>query len=544
MRQRFNTRQRNYVILGLCSILLVMAAGYAAFRSQLTINGTSNISSEWNVLITNIQSQVLSGTPEDEAGSPSHTETTASFSTKLYSPGDRMQYTVTVENRGSIDAVLKTIENTNSSNEAIIFTINGIEPGDTLKAKESKTFTVDVEYNSEVESQPENLTSNLEVTLNYVQAGTTDTGEVLPTETNLMRSYSDGSQVDYHNDAYREKITSIEFLNNKNISSDAVQSWDVSERQDGSVMAWIINDQENEGFYKLYIGGDGGVVANPNSSYLFNKFTQVKTIDLTNLDTNMVTNMMSMFGNNSKLTSINFGDNFDTSRVTNMAWMFANCNNLVKLDLSSFKTANVTTMMGMFSGCSSLTDLDLSNFDTHNVTNMNQMFSDWNYKSKLKTINLSSFNTSKVTNMNGMFAGLVELTELDLSNFNTAMVSNMNQMFDGCRSLTKLNISSFNTSKVTNMTNMFKSIPNISLNLRNFDTSNVTNMVGMFSDSKLNILDLSSFDTSNVTDMDWMFSDATNLQTIYVGPKWSTAGTSTYLMFNNCGTDHVTLKQS
>ena len=36
MRQRFNTRQRNYIILGLCSILLVMAAGYAAFRTQLT----------------------------------------------------------------------------------------------------------------------------------------------------------------------------------------------------------------------------------------------------------------------------------------------------------------------------------------------------------------------------------------------------------------------------------------------------------------------------------------------------------------------------
>ena len=84
MRQRFNVRQRNYIILGLCSILLIMVAGYAAFRSQLNIKGTSNITSEWNVLITNIQSQVLSGTPEDEAGSPSHTNTTANFSTKLY----------------------------------------------------------------------------------------------------------------------------------------------------------------------------------------------------------------------------------------------------------------------------------------------------------------------------------------------------------------------------------------------------------------------------------------------------------------------------
>ena len=60
MRQRFNTRQRNYIILGLCSILLIMAAWYAAFSSKLTINGTSNITSEWKVLITDIQSEVLS----------------------------------------------------------------------------------------------------------------------------------------------------------------------------------------------------------------------------------------------------------------------------------------------------------------------------------------------------------------------------------------------------------------------------------------------------------------------------------------------------
>ena len=45
MNRKFNTRQRNYIILGLCSILLIMAAGYAAFRTQLNINGTSSITS-------------------------------------------------------------------------------------------------------------------------------------------------------------------------------------------------------------------------------------------------------------------------------------------------------------------------------------------------------------------------------------------------------------------------------------------------------------------------------------------------------------------
>ena len=467
MRQRFNTRQRNYIILGLCSILLVMAAGYAAFRTQLTINGTSNISSEWKVLITDIQSKTLSGDAAD-AEVPSHTETTATFKTNLVSPGDSMQYTVTVENRGNIDAVLKTLSKTDSSNDAIIFEITGIEQGDTLKAHNSTTFNVTVTYNPEITNQPDNITSDLTITLDYVQAGTTDTGEVLPIKNNVMRSYHWNTTNDYHSDEYREKITSIEFSNNKNIPSEAVQSWDVSERQDGSVMAWIVNDTENAGYYKLYIGGDGGVVANPNSSTLFANFKQTKTIDLSNLDTSYVTDMNYMFDGMSHLENITFGEKFDTS----------------------------------------------------NVTNMNQMFATWDGVSQLKTINLSSFKTSKVTNMSGMFAGLTELTELDLSNFDTSSVIDMGQMFDGLSKITELDLSSF-------------------------DTSNVTNMVGMFNKcSSLKALDLSNFNTKKVTSMVNMFLNATNLQTIYVGPNWSTDGTDIYGMFSNCGTDHVTLKQS
>ena len=467
MRRKFNTRQRNYIILGLCSILLVMAAGYAAFRSQLTINGTSNISSEWKVLITDIQSSVLNGTPENSE-EPSHTDTTATFKTNLVSPGDSMQYTVTVENRGSIDAVLKTLSKTDSNNQAIIFEITGIEQGDTLKAYESTTFNVTVTYNPEITNQPDNITSDLTITLDYVQAGTTDTGEVLPIKNNVMRSYHWNTTNDYHSDEYREKITSIEFSNNKNIPSEAVQSWDVSERQDGSVMAWIVNDTENAGYYKLYIGGDGGVVANPNSSTLFANFKQTKTIDLSNLDTSYVTDMNYMFDGMSHLENITFGEKFDTS----------------------------------------------------NVTNMNQMFATWDGVSQLKTINLSSFKTSKVTNMSGMFAGLTELTELDLSNFDTSSVTNMGQMFEGLSKITELDLSSF-------------------------DTSNVTNMGGMFNKcSSLKALDLSNFNTKKVTTMLNMFLNTTNLQTIYVGPNWSTDGTDIYGMFSNCGTDHVTLKQS
>ena len=175
MRQRFNTRQRNYIILGLCSILLVMAAGYAAFRTQLTINGTSNITSDWKVLITDIQSSVLAGDATD-AETPSHTETTATFKTNLVSPGDSMQYDITVENRGDIDAVLESIDVKTSENEAILFETSGIKRGDKLLPEESDVLTVAVTYNPEVTNQPDNLNSEVTVTLNYVQ----DDGSILP----------------------------------------------------------------------------------------------------------------------------------------------------------------------------------------------------------------------------------------------------------------------------------------------------------------------------------------------------------------------------
>ena len=175
MKGRFKTRQRNYIILGLCSILLIMAAGYAAFRTQLNINGTSNITSEFKVLITDIQSSVLAGEATD-AEEPSHTETTATFKTNLVSPGDSMQYDITVENQGDIDAVLESIDVNTSDNEAILFETTGIKRGDKLLPDESDILTVIVTYNPEITDQPSNLNATVTVTLNYVQ----DDGSVLP----------------------------------------------------------------------------------------------------------------------------------------------------------------------------------------------------------------------------------------------------------------------------------------------------------------------------------------------------------------------------
>ena len=168
MKRRFNRTQRNYIIAGLCAILVIMGVGYAAFQSQLKISGTSNVTSNWSVKITDIQSKIVSGTPTN-ASSPTHTDTTATFSTTLTSPGDTMQYDVTVSNEGNIDAKLDKITIPESTNPAIGFEVSGIEEGSLLEAKQTALLTVIVKYN-DVTEQPSDLTADLEVTLDYSQA--------------------------------------------------------------------------------------------------------------------------------------------------------------------------------------------------------------------------------------------------------------------------------------------------------------------------------------------------------------------------------------
>jgi len=57
-----------------------------------------------------------------------------------------------------------------------------------------------------------------------------------------------------------------------------------------------------------------------------------------------------------------------------MSSMFEGCWSLTNINLSNFNTNNVTNMSSMFEGCSSLKNINLSNFNTNNVTNMSSMF--------------------------------------------------------------------------------------------------------------------------------------------------------------------------
>ena len=243
MRGRFNSTQRNYLIVGLCAILVIMGVGYAAFSSQLKITGTSNIDSTWDVQITDIQSEVVSGSPTNQI-EPTHDKLSATFHTKLYKPNDTMKYDITVSNLGSLDAKLDRINVPENESTAISYEVTGIKEGDLLKSNETALLTVIVKYNN-VTEQPsqDELNINFNITLEYSQApngyeppvtGPTVGGITLP----LASDGSDG----LYADEYEEGKYTYKGANPNNYITFNNETWRIlSIEADGKIK--IVRDE-------------------------------------------------------------------------------------------------------------------------------------------------------------------------------------------------------------------------------------------------------------------------------------------------------------
>ena len=293
---------------------------------------------------------------------------------------------------------------------------------------------------------------------------------------------SSSSSTFLNTEVLRNQIESITIEKTNVVPNDAKYSKDISSKQDGSVMLWY-TDKDNNSLYEISIGSENGSVeANTNGSGMFAYLDNVSTLDLSGLDTSNMTSMSKMFYNSKSLTNIDVSG-FDTSKVVNMNRMFEGCSSVESLDLSSFNTSKVINFIATFGGCESLTELDLSNFDTSSTTKMTYMFGSC---TSLVNLNISSFDTSKVNDMTLMFQSCYKLTNIDLSNFDTSNVTSMEGMFYACNILKSLDLSNFNTSKVDNMKKMFMycyDLKTIYVSDK-WDTSKVNLSSNMFLDCK------------------------------------------------------------
>lgn len=161
-------KTKNILIGCLLIIILVMSVGYASLATTFNITGTAEIIGEWDVRITNIET--ISVSEGSSAGTPSFTNTTATFDVKLNKPGDEVVYQITIENRGTIDAKLGNIiftEDVITGTSAINYTTSSLK--NELNAKETTTFTVTITYLKEIEEVPEIKTKSYTGVIEYVQ---------------------------------------------------------------------------------------------------------------------------------------------------------------------------------------------------------------------------------------------------------------------------------------------------------------------------------------------------------------------------------------
>ena len=532
-------KKKNIMIIVLCFVLLLMGVGYAALSQRLTIGGTAKMQGVWDVRITNIQLSRKTGLAKDN--SHKYENLSASFQTETLAPGDMLEYTVSVSNRGNIDAKVSEINATLDGPEAIKYTVEGIKKGDVIKEGVTKEVIITIKFDENATVIPSNKTSTLNINFTCIQNTQNVPIENLTVyKTRMKKAENSPSETTNFFDGpiARNKIKKITFYDTLNVEGYS-NNFDISEDSSGKVLAWYKTD--STGYYELAIGQDGGVIANPNMSYYFQQLTALEEINLEKLDTFGVITIDHLFYNCKSLKMVDV-TNIDTGNATNMSHMFYNCSSLTSINLSNFITTKATNMSNMFYNCNSLTELNINNFDTSNVSNMSRMFYGCY---RLTKLDLTNFNTSKVTNMALMFTGCASLTKLDLTKFDTRNLTNMQSMFSSCTKIKELDIRNFNTSKVTNMLKLFSDCTSlIEIDLTNFNTSNVIDMSNMFFNCRsMEEIDVSSFDTTKVNNMSEMFANLLKINTIYVGSKWTMANvTNSNDMFLNSKVQQVTLK--
>ena len=169
--------KKKTIMIIMCIAILCMIVGYAAFSTALKINGTANIASTWQVLFTKIE-EVSKTSGVTIKSAPTASGTTATFNLDVQFPGDTIIYKITVENKGTIDAIISDITASKTGNDAIKFNITGIKKGDILVKGTSTTFNVEITYDVNTNKQPTDLNEALTMEINYIQYA----GQTIPSE--------------------------------------------------------------------------------------------------------------------------------------------------------------------------------------------------------------------------------------------------------------------------------------------------------------------------------------------------------------------------
>lgn len=167
-----NKKTKNILLVVLIIAVIGMAIGYTALTQLLTINGTANITASWDIKISDITEGTLQGAVSKTATVVAGDKLSASFDVDLQYPGASATYVITVQNAGTIDAILESVTGIETANALppteLTYEIDA-KQNDTLNNGTSKDYIVKVIW-SDTNVIPTTKTKSATITLNYVQA--------------------------------------------------------------------------------------------------------------------------------------------------------------------------------------------------------------------------------------------------------------------------------------------------------------------------------------------------------------------------------------
>ena len=181
-------RKKTKIIIVMLVAIVFMAVGYAILSTSLNINGSTAVTSNWQVEFSDIRTVSLKGGATNKV-TPTVSKTTANFEVDLVQPGDEVTYEIDITNYGDIEAEVKGATYTGSGSEAIYVRFEGIRKGTRIASCEGQstcpkvTITLKVGYNPSVTSDPEEKTKDISITLDigqYVSSNPTPDGDLIP----------------------------------------------------------------------------------------------------------------------------------------------------------------------------------------------------------------------------------------------------------------------------------------------------------------------------------------------------------------------------
>ena len=337
MRDR---KKRNIIIGALCCLLVFMGIGYAILSQTLNISGIANMKGNWNVKITNMELLSENKTGRAEEVSHSFTDTTATFEANLYMPGDSIEYRVTVENQGNIDALLKSIiPTTTNKSSGIKFSHSEID-NTVLTAGKTITFTMKVEFLEDATSIPkvDKLTYNLELVYIQYDGKSEYTPAVETTENSCFMISNDGTVFSYDKSCGSDIVVpaKINGIPVKRTTSTWLSS-------NGIGVAILKNDNENEEGASAYI------FQNEDKYATFLK--QICEGECDEATKNELKNMVYIYGT-VEYNSLNFDTSYTLKNYSDGAIcrVYTDSNKTIKIESGTSSNYNMVTFGGECDG--------------------------------------------------------------------------------------------------------------------------------------------------------------------------------------------------